>query len=214
MATGAQIITTFELQVNDITELSAAEELALANRVYYRVCRAKVWEFLKTNVSGSLLSDANGYYITIPDDFAFFVINNESTDNSVGISNNASPKVVFIGSNYQPYQVVNFSDRRQYRLRDGFCYLDLANSQIRFFTTPSAGTTYDFDYIKVPTALTTSTSPVFRSDFHDIISIGMAVENDVLQLSDKAKSYKQENQNLYDGFMSDMEYYNAQLQLD
>lgn len=213
--TTATIITTFELQVSDITELSSTEELALANRIYNKVCTQKPWEFSKTAATGTVSSDATGSYITTPSDFAYFCENNQMTDNSVGIENNAAPKVIYIinGSTYIPYQLINFSDRRQYVNRNGFAYLDLANSKIRFTVAPNY-TSYEFDYVKFPAALTLITSPVFPAAYHELIVFGMAVDNDIMQLSDKAKSYAKENQSKYDSLMADMEYWNSQLILN
>lgn len=211
--TTTEIITLFELVVDDVTELSTSEETALVNRIYNRICNGHVWEFLKTNATGSILSDADGYYITLPDNFAFFVENNQYTDNSIGVNNNASPKVVFVGTNYQRYQIVNYSDRRQYRNKDGYCYLDLANSKIRFTYTPVAFT-YDFDYCKVPATLTAATSPVFPARFHEMIAYFMATENDVLQLSPKATSYKDDNTVIARNYLLDMKHWNSMLILN
>lgn len=213
--TCAQIITNFELQVNDITELSSSEELALLNRVYQKICLDKPWEFLKVPATGSILSDATSSYITVPADFAFFVSNNTYTDNSIGVTNNAAPKVIFVISSgqYQPYQIVNFSDRRQYLNRQGFAYLDVANNIIRFTGTPN-GTTYEFDYIKVPAVLLIGDSPIFPGRFHDILTFAMATDNEILQLSPKATSYMAENSAKYQGYFLDMVWWNSQLNMN
>lgn len=214
--TASQIITNFELQVNDITELSSSEELALLNRLYQKVCLDKPWEFLKTPASGSILTDATGSYITVPVDFAYFIENNQYTDNSIGIYNNAAPKVIFVLSAsgaYQPYQIINFSDRRQYVNRTGFAYFDALNNIIRFTGTP-AGTTYEFDYIKVPVVLLIGDSPIFPGRFHDMLVFAMATDNEVLQLSPKATSYAQENTARYQSYFMDMVYWNALLQMN
>lgn len=214
--TASQIITLFELQVNDITELSSSEELALLNRIYQKICLDKPWEFLKTQASGSILSDATGSYITPPVDFAYFTENNNYTDNSMGTFNNAAPKVIFVlsyGVAYQPYQIINFSDRRQYINRGGFAYFDAGSNIIRFTGTP-AGTTYEFDYIKVPAVLTLTDYPIFPGRFHDMIYFGMASDNEILQLSPKATSYAVENMNKYTQYMLDMTWYNSNLQLN
>lgn len=213
--TAAEIITAFELQVNDITELSSAEELALLNRIYQKLCSYKPWEILKVSASGVVLTDATGSYITAPTDFAFFIENNMYTDNSIGVSNNAAPKVIFIIQNgaYQPYQIINFSDRRQYYNRSGFAYYDAVNNIIRFTAAP-VGTSYEFDYIKVPANLTLTDYPVFPGQFHPIFQFGMAVDNEILQLSPKATSYATENNGKYASYLSDIEYWNAQLLLN
>lgn len=208
--TAGTIITEFELQVNDVTELSAAEELTLLNRLYQKICADRPWSFLKKAATGTVSSDATGSYITIPSDFAYFVENNNYTDNSIGIGNNAAPKVIFMvtGSAYMPYQIINYNDRRQYVDRTGFAYYDVVNGVIRFTGTPT-GDTYEFDYIKVPPQLATTDTPVFPGRFHAILQFALATSNDILQLSPKATSYAQENAAIYQSYLNDMYYWDA-----
>lgn len=210
MSTANEIITTFELLVNDVTELSTAEELSLLNRIYFKICRSRPWEALKTAASGTMLgSGVDGYYITIPSDFAFFSPNYQYTDNTISSQQNSVPVVIFVGTNYAPYKVVNFSDRRQYLGQTGYAYLDLANSKIVMCGTP-VSTTYSFDYIKVPAVLVGASTPaLIPTDMQDMIAFGMAVDNSILQLSPKATSYQLENQMKYDSYMLDLAYLNS-----
>ena len=207
----SDLILLFESIVDDVTELSISEELALLNRIYFRVCTERPWEFLKTNTTGSMSgSGTDGYYVTVPSDFAFFVENYQYTNNAISPQTNASPKVIFVGTAKTPYQIVNYSDRRQYLGSAGYAYLDLANSKIVFTGTPVA-TTYDFDYIKVPASLTGSDTPAIPTRFQSILPFGMAVENDIMQLSPKAQSYAPENQARYNAYMLDLQYWNSLL---
>lgn len=208
--TASELITQFELQVNDITELSDVEELSILNRVYLRICRQAQWEFLKVNATGTILTDSVGSYIDVPSDFSMFSVNRNYTNNSISNDFDAAPKVIFVGPNYRPIQIVNYSDRRQYRNNNSYAYLDLANSKI-YFCYPPVESTYDFDYIKVPAELTTNTSPIFPSQYHSMIPYAMATENDILQLSPKAQSYAQENQLMYKSDLNDMKMWNANL---
>lgn len=125
----------------------------------------------------------------------------------------SAPKVIFIGTTYQPYFLVNFSDRRQYLNQVGYAYYDVVNNKIRFTGTP-VSITYEFDYIHNPDDLTTATSPIFPTRFHEIIVYGMAVEDQILQLSDKAKSYAPENQMKYNSYFADLALWNANLRMD
>lgn len=202
---GAAIITAFELQVSDLTELSSTEELALLNKVYKKLCRMKPWEWLKTAASGTLSTTVP--YVSLPADFLFMCMNNNYTESS----EYAGRPVVFVGSNYTPYKVVSWSDRRQYRNQSNVCYVDIAARRLYFTVQPSIADTYEFDYCALPADLTTSTSPVFDADFAPILVHLMAMEDFVLQLSDKAKSYKDENQAMASSYMSDMNYANSQL---
>ncbi len=209
--TASEIITNFELQVSDVTELSSSEELKLLNRIYQRVCSDRPWEFLKTNATGTLSgSGVDGFYITLPSDFAYFYENYTYTDNAISTQMNSSPRVIFIGSSFAPYTVVNYSDRRQYLGSTGYCYVDLANSKIYFTGTP-VSTSYSMDYIKVPETLLIDSTPLIPTRFQDVLMYGMAMENEVMQLSDKAKSYAPEHQSFYESYLDDMALWNANL---
>jgi len=208
--TAQQIIeNVFRLYVDDTSELSSAEELSLCNRIYKKICAKKPWEFLKKNATGTFA----GTIIALPADFLYFAENNQYTDISQEQGVSAS-KVIFVGTNYSPYRIVNFSDRLQYRNKDGYAYLDLANNQIVFTTIPSAGTTYDFDYIKIPSDLALGDSPIFPSIFHDMIGYGMASDDFSILLFEKAKSYQRENEIKFQQGLQDLEYYNSNLRMD
>lgn len=206
--TTSSIIILFESLVNDVTELSDVEELSLANRVYQRIANDRNWEFLKTSVSGTATSDIIGTYITAPTDFSQFSDNNSYTDNSIENQNNAAPKVIFIGTNYEPYQLINYSDRRQYRNRGNYAYFDPSDSKIRFTATPIS-TIYEFDYIKVPADLTLITSPIFPARFHELVAYMMAVDNEIMQISPKATSYRAENEDKADKILTDMRWWDS-----
>lgn len=214
MATVTELITTFERLVDDVTELSTAEEIALVNRIYFRVCNERPWEFLKTEASGTLLgSGVDSMYITLPSDFSNFIEDDQWTNNTISTQLNSSPKVIFMGTDLAPYKIVNFSDRRKYLGNVGYAYLDLANSKIVFTGTPTL-TSYTFDYISVPATLTAGDTPAIPTRFQDIIPYGMATENDIMHQSPKAESYLVENQTRYNQYLTDLAYWNAQLILN
>ncbi len=207
--TAEQIIELFELQVDDVTELSSTEELSILNRVYQRVCAMKPWMFLVTTATGSISSDATSSYITKPTNFAYFLENAQYTDSNLTNTPTTSPKVIYVGSNYNPVQIINFQDRRMYRNQSNFAYLSPSENKIRFTYTPSE-TTYEFDYCKIPDDLTTSDSPLFPANFHEMLAYGMAVEKDILELSDKAKSYAKDNNAKFNDDLLQMSYWHAQ----
>jgi hypothetical protein len=209
--TAQEIIISFELQVSDVTELSSSEELSLLNRVYQKICADRPWEFLKKNETGNLSgSGSGGFYITIPDDFSFFYENNTYTENNASINNNTSPKVIFIGANFTPYQIVNYGDRNKYIGQNGFCYLDISAGKIYFTGIPQE-TSYSMDYIKTPALLTLTDYPIFNGKFHDLIVFGMATASDVINLSPKATSYQKENETLYNQYLLDMQWHYSQM---
>lgn len=206
--TTQDIINKFEQLVDDTTELSTSEELALAEKIYRKVLNNRQWEFLKKQFTGS----TNGTdYVILPSDFAYPADNYNYTDNTIETVHGSRPCVVFVGDNYQPYRVVNFSDRMQYRNNTNVCWFDIVNNKLMFATTQTSGKQVIFDYIYNPEALTTGTSPVFPSRFHDIIAHGMAADDFAIQLFDKSKSYQKENEIQYASYLADMAYYNSQL---
>ena len=204
--TAQEIISKFELYVDDTSELSSTEELALANKIYFKVCSQRDWEFLKNEWSG-VTTGAN--YVSLPSGFSHFIENNSYTENNESIEDNKSPKVIYVNS--QPHKLINWSDRRQYANRNDYCYVDIVNSRLYFTYTPATSLAISADYIKTPDALTTGTSPIFPSRFHDIIYHGMAVDDMIIQLFDKARSYAGENQRMYENILADMALWNSQL---
>lgn len=209
--TGQEIISMFELQVDDVTELSSVAELAVLNRVYFRVCGNRPWEFLKTNATGNITVNGVMAEITLPSDFSYFYENYQYTDNAISTQINQAPKVVYVGTNRTPFHIVNYSDRNQYVNHGNVCYLDITNNKVVFPKVPQQ-LTYSLDYIKVPAKITTSTSPIFPERFQDMLAFGMAVQNDIMQLSPKAKSYAGENKILHDELLSEMALWNSNLQ--
>jgi hypothetical protein len=208
--TGQDILNQFHNYTGDQSELSTEDELILLNNIYDSILSDRPWEFLKTSTSGSILSDGTVSYITLPEDFRFFIENNQKTDNSQTTYNNASQKVIFVGPNYTPYQIVNWSDRRQFQNTSGYAYPDLANNRI-VFTVPPADSTYEFDYIKNWSPVTLVTSPIFPSDFHNMIHQYMAVDSVIINLFDRAHSYAKENQTGADELFKAMCYWNSML---
>lgn len=203
------IITKFELFVDDMTELSTQEELDLLNKIYQRVCMYKPWEFLKKTASGTLSTTVP--YVTLPDDFSFLLENNKWSDTNIGVPNTTPAKVVFIGTNFTPYEIVNWSDRRQYRTNKNVAYLDLPNNRLVFPVQPTSADTYEFDYMSVPEPLIITDTPIIPARFVDILYHGMCAEDYIIQQSDKARSYQKENEAKYTDYLSQMNYWNANL---
>lgn len=206
--TAQEILNKFHLYIDDNSEMSSDDELDLLNKVYDDLMTDRTWEFLKKTATGSILTDSIGSYITLPSDFRYMAENNQTTNNADSTDNNASQKVVFVGSSYTPYQMINFSDRRQYRNSGGYCYVSLSEGKIRFTATP-IDTTYEFDYIYKWPALDISATPVFPSEFHHILYHLMAVDSVIINLFDRAHSYAVENFNSADDIKKKMILYNS-----
>jgi hypothetical protein len=208
--TTSEIISNFELYVDDMTELSTSEELSLLNKILRKIWISRPWEFAKKSVSGSI----SGLEITLPTDFAYLYPNYNYTDNAIGTSTNSSPVVIYVGSEYNPIKVINYSDRRRYYNQSGYAYIDSARSKLVFTVQPTEST-YEFDYIYVPATLIAGEDLPVPIGFNDALSHaiyhGMAVDDMIIQLFDKAKSYARENEAKYNSYIADLAYMNANL---
>lgn len=207
--TKTQIITKFELFMDDTTNLSSTEESDLFDKWYNIVCNDRPWEFLKKAASGTVSTSLP--YVSLPSDFSYPVSNANYTESS----EEASLPVVFIskdgGTTFAPYRVVSWSDRRQYRNKDGYCYVDIVNGRLYFTLQPIAAWSYEFDYKAYPTTLASGDIPAIPTGYQDIIYHGMCSDDFVIQQSDKAKSYKAENEEKYRTLMNQMALWNANL---
>lgn len=203
--TKTEIITKAQLYLDDMSELSTQEFSDLFDKIYQKVCDDRPWEFTKTSYSGTTSTSVD--YVALPSDFAYLTQNHNYTDSGY----EAERPVVFVGSQYSPYYVVSWSDRRQYRNADGYVYLDIPNSRLYFTKQPTSALAIEYDYHATQAALASGDTPAFPSRFHDILYHGMCVEDYIIQQSDKARSYAQENVQLYNDYLDRMAYWNAQL---
>lgn len=197
----AHIIDRYNLQVDDASELSTDEELALANEVYSDVCADRPWEWLKTTYTD--VTSTTLPYIDLPANFKEFSLNKDGK------------AVVFVGDDYSEYKVVPFSSRRDYRNMNGFCYADIPNQRLYFTLQPTSVKAIEFDYIKNPAALTLSSEPLVESDkFGTMISYGMAVKFTNIDQVDKSKgTYQNENKREFDKMLNDFRFEDASLKL-
>lgn len=197
--TGQTIIDKFNLQVDDASELSSSEELDLLNDVYEEVCDNRDWEWLKVTATGTTSTSVP--YIALPADFKKIMPNKDGKS------------VVFVGADYQEYVVIPFSSRRDHRNQDGFCYIDIPNQRLYFTLQPTTAKAIEYDYIKIHSDLTTSSSPLFRSGFHKVLAFGMASRFPQIEQANKLTSYAQENTSLYQAVLHDMAMEDALIKL-
>lgn len=198
------IIKRFELYVDDGTELSSQEELDLLNQKYTDVWTNRPWEFAKKSFSASI----SGSSVAIPTDFAYITENGQYTDISMNnVNGNSAPKIIWIGSN--KYLLVNWSDRKQYEGKAGYCYVDIRNSLLVF--TESVSGTVEFDYVFFPEALALSDEPLFPAAYHQVLVHLMATDDYIIQQFDKARSYSAENQAKANYWLEKMQLWNANL---
>jgi hypothetical protein len=192
--TSEKIIEKFELYVDDATELSSTDELELLNKKYQEVCSERPWEFLKKAFSGFI----NGTSINLPTDFQYIL------DTEV---NALQGKFVFVNERY--FKVLNFSERRDYENKGGYCWLNMSNNTLEF--SESVSGTLKFDYIYTPEDLDLDDEPIFPPRFHDVLAHLMASDDYMIQQFDKAKSYAGENEMKAEKILDQMRYWNSQL---
>jgi len=202
--TKAEIITKFNLYMDDTSELSSQEESDLFDKVYRKINAMMPWEYTKSEGSGT--TSTSVAYISLPSDFLFLTQNaNHTTSNY-----EAEFPVIYRGSDYTEYEVISWSDRRQYR-NSNKAYVDYPNSRLYFTKTPTVAESVEFDYHASQTALTSGQSPSFPEQFHDAIYHYMCADSFTIQQSDKAKSYAKENWSNAEDIINEMKYWNSQL---
>ena len=116
LANTQAILDKFEEYTGDTTELSSDQELDLANKVYRMIQNDRPWEWLKKSVSGTVSVNGTLATITPPSDFSYFAENHQATNIAREPRGDESPKVIFLSTAtgvYQPWKIINFSDRRQ-----------------------------------------------------------------------------------------------------
>lgn len=181
------IIEWFQTLIGDSTDLSSFDTLRLLQETYDDVLRKKEWEFLKKEATGSV----SGTDIPEPDDFDRLLVD----------------PYIYIGSYATPWKGIPFGERRSYVNQNNFFYYDAR--QQKFVLTRTKDDTYSLDYIYTPPALNTesgddASAPVFPKRFWWMLPHKMATDNDIINLSEKARSYAQENQNIFENKLTDM----------
>lgn len=203
--TKSEIIVKAQLYLDDMSELSTAEFGDLFDKMYRKVNSNRPWE--GTKAEGSATTSTSVAYVALETDFLFLTQNANYTDSSEP----ADFPVVFRGSNYTPYKVVSWSDRRQYRDSDAHAWIDYPNLRLYFSKTPSVVEAVEYDYHRQMPALANSDEPWFPAEYHDVIYHMMVADDFMIQHSDKAKSYRNENMKAAQDYLEEMAYWNSQL---
>ena len=190
---GEELISLFELQVDDSSELSSAEELDLLNASYLEICDDRPWEFLKTEFSG--VTDGSTL-VALGSDFSYFVEMNDNGD-----------KVVYVDN--KEYVLINYSERRQYKDNSAVAYVHGTN--LYFIVAPTSGLVVLGDYIKIPEELTTATYPIFADSFHKMLAYKMAISDFIVQANLSDNNSIERNTSLYNGYLSRMQYNNGRI---
>lgn len=204
MTKGA-IITKAQLYLDDSSELSSQESSDLFDKFYRMFNSSHTWEGTKAEGTGTTSTSVP--YIDLAEGFLYLTANYNHTDQSY----EAERPVVFVGTNYSPYEVVSWSDRRQYRNQSNKVCIDFPNNRLLFTKQPVAAETVEYDYHKQQTALTTDDTPWMPEEFQDWIYHRMVSDDYMIQQSPKGKSYAAENRAAAEEIMNNAKYWNSQL---
>lgn len=203
--TKSEIINKAQLYLDDTSELSTEEFSDLFDMKYRDINSRKPWE--GTKKEGSDTTSITVPYVALETDFLYLTANaNYTTSNA-----EASRPVIFVGTDYRPYHVVSWSDRRQYRDVEGYAYIDFPNMRLVFTKQPTEAKPVEYDYHGSMTALTDNDEPWFPEEFHPWLFHEMVVDDFIIQQSDKARSYAQENSSMAERYYKNMCYWNSNL---
>lgn len=194
------ILKLFEVYVDDLTELSSLEEYQLLTKVLTQIYNDRPWEFLRKTASVTLTTATSG---PLPADFVHFM-NNYNEDEYNNIPEKA---VVYVGN--IPYQIIPMGARVQ-KAGGLYAYADLVNNLLVFTISLGAGQVATFDYKYEPTDITSNASVIaLPSQFHKFLPQIMAIDDDIIQKMEKARSNYNENVRVYNQTIKDLSHFNA-----
>ena len=205
--TKGETIVKAQLYLDDASELSSQEFSDLYDKFYRIFNSSHTWEGTKKEGTGTTSTTLQ--YIDLPSDFLYLTQNHNHTDQSY----EASRPVVFVGTNYSPYDVVSWSDRRQYRNQSNKVSIDFTNRRLLFTKQPTAAEIVEFDYHSSMPVLALDESPWFPEDYSgsDWIYHRMVSDNYMIDQSPKGKSYAAENRAAAEEIMKNAKWLNSQL---
>lgn len=186
MALVSDVIKDFELFMDDTTELSTVEEIRIAEKHSQRIANQYPWLKLRKEGSGTVASRT----VALPTRFDYLVENYNET----AMNEYADGPVVLVGTSRKPYKVVSYEDRKRYVDRNGYVYVDISNDVLAFTGSDANGETVSFDYQEYPATLTDASDTLWIPDrFVPALYHSMCVDDFVIQQSEKARSYRDEN---------------------
>lgn len=153
-----------EMSDHGFSDLTDARALGFINDTYYEFCSLEVWPFLETTNVSVLTVAGNPILTNMPTDWrAILNILNTTTGNFL-----APERRDTIEKRFSMYLTQQGEPAFYYRL----------GNTIKQYPVPGSVYTYQIDYVKRPTALTTPTtggsdsSPIFPVDHHRVLVLG------------------------------------------
>lgn len=197
------IIKQFEVYVDDSTELSDQEEYALLTKTLNTIYNDRSWEFLRKSAS---VTTTTGTTAPLPTDF-ISVMNNYSENNENALPERA---VAYIGG--VPYFFIPKGMATQ-KAGGNYVYVDLLNKTLVFTATVGQGQTATFDYKYLPAEITSNLSVIaLPEQVHRYLGQVMAIDDDIIQKTEKARSNYQANSIAKAQLMRDLTHYDLRFQ--
>lgn len=190
------IIANFNTYTDDMSQLSSSQEYALLNKKYKEVANHSEWEWLRDIASVVIANNE----IAMPANFKRLA--EEFDTNKAGLYDGFR---YFFWIGDTPYPIVNMKDRRRF---DTYAYFDRKNSKIVLQDLTIAGTA-QFDFYGKVTDLVAGQSPVFDDDYHPVLYHMMAIDHEIIDQSEKARSMRGEHEAAIKQYLEDMTYDNA-----
>jgi hypothetical protein len=189
-----QILNSFHIFTDDMSELSTEEEIVVLNKAVQTILNDRQWEFMRKTYTGSVANSE----ITIPSDFNMFMPNfNDNTEVNYPLQS-----VVYISNDktkYMPH--IPYGSRNQ---KQG-AYIDKQNGKIKFTEILTNGTQIEFDYNYTPVPISTINDTIpLPQEVHHYLGQIMAIDDDIIQKSEKARSNIDQNNKALAQLMSDL----------
>lgn len=183
--TGQEIIDKYRVLTDSQDDLSDSELLGILNKRYREVLTERDWEFLRKSATGSVTT-ADPLEITFPSDFVKPALSRDR--------NGELRYIMYMGTDYEEYEFINMGERRLYRDTKSYVYPDYRQSKFVFTAPEDSARAYEFDYIYEPDDITTSTSPVIPSRYHNIFPHLMATDFSIIDATE-GQTYDNQNFN-------------------
>ncbi len=196
------IIKQFNVYTDDTSELSDSEEYTLLTKTLNSVYNDRSWEFLRKTAT---VTTTTANTAPLPADFVS-VMNNYSENQW----NNMPERAVVYVSGI-PYKFIPCGMASQ-KTGGLYAYIDVPNQLLCFTIDIGAGQTCTFDYKHQPSDITSNSSIIaIPSTFRHYLGQVMAVDDDVIQKTEKQRSNYQANSIARAQLLRDLAHYEFRL---
>lgn len=197
------IIKQFEVYTDDSTELSDQEEYALLTKTLNTIYNDRAWEFLRKNAT---VATTTVNSLPVPDDFVS-PMNNYSEN-----AYNNLPEKAVVYVNGTPFFFIPRGMAVQ-KAGGQYAYVDPKGRKIYFTQNVGTGVTCLFDYKYLPPDVTSNLSDIaLPEQFKRYVGQAMAVDDDIIQKTEKARSNYQANSIARAQLVRDLTHYDLRLQ--